>query len=373
MRILIIFPPYMKIPTKGYGGIEKVAYERAYVLTKMGFKVDVVVPAGSKVEFAKNAYSIPLLPIQHKHKDISSIRNPLSKSLEYVKFLRDTKAFTYGKIYSLIAEEINFADYDVIIDDAFRYEPWNIYLFAKMSPWKKTIHIIHTGMPIFIKIPIRLPLKIMLGALNSQLYELLKRKNYIAFHLPNGILIPENRKPRESIDYLLFMGRVSPSKGSHLAIRIARRLKKKLIIAGPVHDKEYFATYIKPWIDGKEIMYVGSVAGVIKEELLSKPLALVYTSLSHDNYPTVLLEALSWGVPIVALYPPRPSGFYDIVDERFCVCGNTIEEIAKNFEKIYSIDRKDVLRYARENLSWEAVIKTKWLPVINWIAEGSKT
>src|SRR5439155_6073267 len=67
-------------------------------------------------------------------------------------------------------------------------------------------------------------------------------------------------KPRErKQDYLCFLGRIAPIKGTHLAIAVAKRAGIPLRIAGEVQPifRDYFAAEIKPHIDGKFIQYLG--------------------------------------------------------------------------------------------------------------------
>jgi len=63
----------------------------------------------------------------------------------------------------------------------------------------------------------------------------------------------------EKQQYLSFIGRIAPVKGTHIAIDVAKRAGIPLKIAGevqPVH-REYFESKIKPHIDGKLVEYVG--------------------------------------------------------------------------------------------------------------------
>ena len=371
MKILAVFPPYKRIPSDSYGGIEKVALERAEVLKSLGFKVEVVVPEGSKVNFADKIYFIKLLPIDYRAE--MSNENILKRAISYLKFLKRTKAFSYNKVYRRISEEIDLDEYDLIINDAFRQEIWNIYAFSKIFPIRKTFQMLHSGLPFIVRLPIRMiPKGIIFGALNSDIYHILKEKGLRAFNLPNGIHIPKDRKPEEPDDYLIFIGRISYWKGPHLAVEISRKLKKKLILIGPIHEEQYFINYIKPYIDNENVKYLGHVSEQEKEEVLKKAIALIFTSIFPDNYPTVLLEALSWGVPVLALEPPRPSGFYDICNSSVCISDKNIDRLTSKWNDILSIDRKSVLEYAINNLSWQSVILRKWMPAIESVLHDFK-
>ena len=58
--------------------------------------------------------------------------------------------------------------------------------------------------------------------------------------------------------YLLFLGRIHPDKGTHLAIEAARQVGLPLLIAGIVQDREYFDAEVAPRL-GPEVSYVGPV------------------------------------------------------------------------------------------------------------------
>jgi len=374
LNILVVAPPYISIPPKTYGGVELVSYERAMHLYRLGFRIDFIAPKGSLIPFARNLYYCDQIEIEKSHSDTAQYMPLIRKIVNYLRFLRDTKAFLYiiPYIRCIKENEINLDEYDIIINDAFRNEIWNALLMSEILPKCKAIHILHShsSHPIWTKIPNFFRLRLIFGSLNRDTHMHLLKHKYISLYTPNGIdmsrMIEKQENPE---DYLLFIGRITPSKGVYEAIKVAKSLNKKLIIIGPITDQQYYSK-IKPYIDQKNIVYLGNVSQQTKYKLLKNALALVFTSRVPENYPMVLLEALSYGVPIVALYPPHPTGFYDIVNERFCVCGNSITEIIKNFKKkIYNIDRNEAIQYAKINFSWETIIKRHWLPSFNKVIE----
>src|ERR1700719_4588041 len=56
---------------------------------------------------------------------------------------------------------------------------------------------------------------------------------------------------------LIFLGRIHPDKGVHLAIEVARLSGLPLLIAGIVQDEEYFRRLVKPHVDNNQIRYIG--------------------------------------------------------------------------------------------------------------------
>src|ERR1700685_1780663 len=70
-------------------------------------------------------------------------------------------------------------------------------------------------------------------------------------------------------DDLIFLGRIHPDKGVHLAIEVARLCGIRLIIAGIVQDKAYFREQIEPHLDDQDVLYVGPVAVRAKTDMFA--------------------------------------------------------------------------------------------------------
>ena len=71
-------------------------------------------------------------------------------------------------------------------------------------------------------------------------------------------------------DDLIFLGRIHPDKGVHLAIEVARLSGMRLIIAGIIQDKAYFREQIEPHLDDQNILYIGPVDVKGKNELFAR-------------------------------------------------------------------------------------------------------
>src|SRR6202051_2351588 len=55
---------------------------------------------------------------------------------------------------------------------------------------------------------------------------------------------------------LIFLGRIHPDKGVHLAIEVAQHSGRRLLIAGIIQDDSYFQNQVKPHIDDRNVYYV---------------------------------------------------------------------------------------------------------------------
>jgi glycosyltransferase involved in cell wall biosynthesis len=100
---------------------------------------------------------------------------------------------------------------------------------------------------------------------------------------------------------LIFIGRIHPDKGVHLAIETARLSGRRLLIAGIVQDKTYFENEIQPHLDDKQISYVGPVGVEEKNALFARAFALLHLNTIPERFGLVLAEANAAGVPVIAM------------------------------------------------------------------------
>ncbi len=105
--------------------------------------------------------------------------------------------------------------------------------------------------------------------------------------------------------YLLFLGRIHPDKGTATAIEVARRSRLPLVIAGVVHDADYFAREVEPHLDGTTVRYVGSVGPEERDRLLGGAGALLHLIDFDEPFGLSVVESLAAGTPVVAF--PRGS------------------------------------------------------------------
>lgn len=100
---------------------------------------------------------------------------------------------------------------------------------------------------------------------------------------------------------LIFLGRIHPDKGVHLAIEVARHCNRRLVIAGIVQDMGYFRSEVEPHIDGTNVCYVGAVDVIGKNNLFAQAAALLHLNTIPERFGLVLAEANAAGVPVIAM------------------------------------------------------------------------
>ncbi|MBD2103651.1 glycosyltransferase family 4 protein [Leptolyngbya sp. FACHB-261] len=128
--------------------------------------------------------------------------------------------------------------------------------------------------------------------------------NYVAT-VYNGIDLDAHKfypQPEEP-PYLAFLGRISPEKGTHLAIEIAKRSGWHLKLAGKVDrvDVDYFEQEIKPLIDGEQIEYLGEANHVQKNALMGGAVATLFPITWREPFGLVMIESMAAGTPVIAM------------------------------------------------------------------------
>jgi glycosyltransferase involved in cell wall biosynthesis len=168
-------------------------------------------------------------------------------------------------------------------------------------------------------------------------------------------------------EYLLWLGRICPEKGTHLALRVARRLGAKMIVAGPVHDfefhRQYFANEVAPLLDS-ERKYIGPVEGENKTKLLAEARCLIVSSLVAETSSLVAMEAIASGTPVLALRSgalPEVvehgiTGFIVDTEEEMPQALAQLDKISPGRCRSQAIARFDAGRMARDYLSLYAKI-----------------
>lgn len=164
---------------------------------------------------------------------------------------------------------------------------------------------------------------------------------------------------------LVFLGRIEPIKGAHHAIEIARKANKKLIIAGniPLKYQEYFNNRISPFINNRQISYIGAVNDEQKSHLLKQALAFLMPIEWDEPFGIVMVEAMACGTPVIAF----PKGAVpEIVEDG--VTGymvNNVEEAVEKVAKIHLLDRR-IVRQEALNRFDSKVIAKNYLDLYKW-------
>lgn len=166
-------------------------------------------------------------------------------------------------------------------------------------------------------------------------------------------------------DYGVFYARLVPVKGILEIPKIAKKLKKKIIVMGQFGFKMLEERFIKE--KNEYIEYVGYVSRNVLEDIVSKAKLLIYPS-HMDSFSLVILEALAMGTPVVSYRIPGIRSVYKNLSAVKLVEEGNIEEIVNEAKRIFSmpkeeyenmINNRKLLEFLEEHNSWEKVALTE--------------
>jgi glycosyltransferase involved in cell wall biosynthesis len=178
--------------------------------------------------------------------------------------------------------------------------------------------------------------------------------NYVAT-VYNGIDLSLYPLQNGAGDSLVFLGRIHPDKGVHLAIEVARLSGMPLLIAGIIQDQSYFHELVEPHLT-QTIRYVGPVDVAGKNALFARARALLHLNTIAERFGLVLAEANAAGVPVIAM--DRGSCREVIEDGRTGFLVHDADQAALRLRDLAAIDRSVCRQRVQKFFSIEAMVKS---------------
>jgi glycosyltransferase involved in cell wall biosynthesis len=187
-------------------------------------------------------------------------------------------------------------------------------------------------------------------------------------HVYNAIDVDSFPFSAEKGDDLLFLSRISPEKGPLAAIEVARRVGRRLILAGKVdnYDRAYFEECVRDQIDGEQIIFVGEADATRKRELYRTAYCLLMPLAWEEPFGLVMPEAMACGTPVIAF---RRGSAPELI--RHGVTGfvvDTVEEMAEAVQQIGSIDPRQCRDHVKANFAPE-IMTAEYLRVYDEILD----
>jgi len=156
--------------------------------------------------------------------------------------------------------------------------------------------------------------------------------------------------------YALFLGRMSPDKGVHVAARVARAAGVPLRIAAKMREPAehvYFTDQVAPLLGG-DVEYVGEVGGTEKLDLIAGASCLLNPLAWPEPFGMVMVEALACGTPVVA----TPCGSVPelVTDGVTGIVRADEHDLVTALRQIGDIDRGRCRKEAAERFSSERMV-----------------
>lgn len=176
----------------------------------------------------------------------------------------------------------------------------------------------------------------------------------------HGINLAEFTFRPDPEDYLLFLGRIHPDKGTAEAIEVARRTGRQLIIAGIIHDQAYYEREVAPYLDDDQIRYIGSVDPLRRDEIMGGAAALLHLVNFAEPFGLSMVESLACGTPVIGC--PRGSVPELIRHGETGFLVNSVEEAIAVLPAIPTLDRQRIRAEAEARFSVDRMV-TEYIQV----------
>ena len=331
MKILLVMDPVIKVPPDHYGGIERVVADLADRLTQLGHEVTLWAAPGSRVHGAVEPFGR-----EGEWTRWSNVRNTLTLA---GRFLRATHRFDVIHNFGRLAYLTPVLARDI----------------AKVQTYMRTVDPGNMG------IARRLGARRLHYTAVSAAIRDTGRPGGGEWSVIYNCAVPERYAFAPSTDPtaapLVFLGRLDRCKGVHHAIAVARRLRRRLIIAGNIspfaHEQAYFSEEIAPLVDGELVTYIGPVDDAAKQELLGGAAAMLLPIEWEEPFPVVLPESMLCGTPPIAF---RRGGVPEGIDHgRTGFLCDTVDEMTALVARLPEIDRAVVRAEAERRFSDTAI------------------
>jgi len=163
--------------------------------------------------------------------------------------------------------------------------------------------------------------------------------------------------PEKRGEFLLFLGRINEEKGADIAIDIARKASIPLVIAGTLRPEwqSFFDLKIKPYIDGKNVHWVGEADQGMKRELYTKAYAFLMPIRWEEPFGIVMIEAMACGTPVIAFRRGAVPEIIDHAKTGFIV--DTVNEMVESLINISRINPIDCRQHVEAHFSSEVMAK----------------
>lgn len=170
----------------------------------------------------------------------------------------------------------------------------------------------------------------------------------------NGIEAKDFTPIKKPGDYLLYFGRIHHDKGTFEAIQIARKAGIRLVISGLIQDEKYWRQKVKPFIDGKEIEYVGNSGPEKRNELLGGALGLLHPINFREPFGLSVVEGMMCGTPVVAFNKGSMPELIRDGKDGFLV--QNVNGAVDVLHKLESLDRLAISESARQRFSVDRMV-----------------
>ena len=340
MRIAQVAPLWFSLPPKKFGGTELVAYNLSEELVKRGHQVTVFASGDSNVsgklisawpkQLIKEKINGKVVPWNNAHFPLLNLYEVFSRADEFdIIHIHENSSI-------LSAFFVNFTKTPVV---STLHNPFPIPndkdQWATFNKFKKHNYV---------------------SISNAHKKSTRLKLNFVGT-IYNGIDLEKYKyQDKTKEDYLVWLGRFYPNKGVIEAIKVAKKIGKKIILAGMIAQNSplsynYFEQKIKPQLEKGKVEYIGEVNLSQKNKILKNAFAFLNPIQWEEPFGLVMIEAMACGTPVIAFN--RGSVPEIIKDGKTGFIVNNGKEMIGAVKKINKIKRQDCRNHIEKIFSVE--------------------
>lgn len=327
MRIGIIAPPWVPIPPPAYGGTELVVANLARGLVARGHDVTVFTLGESTIPVRRtHLFARAVEPLGQTIPEAAHVLAAY-ESLSGMDLIHD-----HTVIGPLLAARRKVARPPVVTTNHGPFTPTTRRIYTEIAQSVPVVAISQDQALRAINVP-------------------------IAAVIHHGIDLDMYRPGAPTSGSLLFMGRMSPDKGAHRAILIARRAGLPLCIVARMRqpeEHEYFETMVRPLL-GADIEISQELSTDARLELLAGARALVNPIMWPEPFGLVMAESLASATPVIAF--PNGAAPEIVTHRRTGFLCTTIGTAASAVGHLDAVDRSECRRDAERRFSIERMAR----------------
>lgn len=321
MRIGLIAPPWIPVPPVAYGGTEAVIDNLARGLTALGHDVRLFTVGESTCPVSRQwLYPAGVDPIGAGIPEAAHV-------LAAYEALADSDVIhDHTSLGPLLAARSGIRRPPVVITVHGLFTAQSRRVYAEIARHASIVAISWSQARAFGGIP-------------------------VAAVIHHGIDLDIHRPGPGTGGYLLFVGRMSADKGVHLAVRIARRAGRRLIISAKAREPgevAYFERAVRPLLAPADDLPAEQPLAT-RLRLMRNAAALVNPITWQEPFGLVMVEALAAGTPVLAF----PNGAApEIVDSgRTGYLCRDEDEMARAVGQVPLLDRRRCREAAERRFS----------------------